>query len=110
MFYFQLYPESAVTATVALIGCWAVGGWTLLAGENTYGLGLLGGTLLGLVVGLYLLFNRVGRLEYPTFSSQPMAEEKPFRKDMVAPSGGYGIYYIRNGQRQSVPVPKGDHE
>ena len=110
MFYFQLYPESAVTATVALIGCWAVGGWTLLAGENTYGLGLLGGTLLGLVVGLYLLFNRVGRLEYLTFSSQPMAEEKPFRKDMVAATGGYGIYYIRNGQRQSVPVPKGDHE
>jgi uncharacterized membrane protein len=110
MFYFQLYPEAAGTATVALIGCWLVGGWTLLAGENTYGLGLLGGTLLGLVVGLYLLFNRVSKLEYLTFSSQPMAEEKPFTPEMLTESGGFGIYYIRNGERQNVPLPQGDEE
>lgn len=111
MFYFQLYPESAITAGVALIGCWVVGGWTLYAGENTYGLGLLGGTLLGLIVGFYLLFQKIQRLEYRTFSSQPMAEEKPFEPRMLAPSGGFGTYYIRNGAKQDVPkVHKGDKE
>ena len=111
MFYFQLYPESAITAGAALIGCLAVGGWTLFAGENTYGLGLLGGTLLGLVVGFYLLFSRIERLEYRTFSSQPMAEEKPFEPRMLAASGGFGTYYIRGGVKQDVPkFDKGDNE
>lgn len=109
MFYFQLYPEAAITASVALFGCLAVGAWTLKAGENTYGLGLLGGTLLGLAVGFYLLFNRINRLEYRTFSSQPMAEEKPFEPRMLADTGGFGIYYIRNGEKQDLAyTPKGD--
>lgn len=109
MFYFQLYPEAATTAATALVGCIVVGALTLKAGENTYGLGLLGGTLLGLAVGFYLLFNRIGRLEYRTFSSQPMAEEKPFEPRMLTPSGSFGIYYIRNGERVAVPrQPKGD--
>ena len=111
MFYFQLYPESAVTAGVAWVGCLLVGGWTIFAGENTYGLGLLGGTLLGLVVGFYLLFNRIDRLEYRTFSSQPMAEEREFEPRMLAANGGFGTYYIRNGVKQEVPIiNKGEKE
>lgn len=111
MFYFQLYPEAAITAGVALVGCLGVGTWTLYAGENTYGLGLLGGTLLGLVVGFYLLFNRINRLEYRTFSSQPMAEEKQFEPRMLGDTGGFGIYYIRDGKMQDVPKPrKGEKE
>ena len=111
MFYFQLYPEAAITAGVTLVGCLGVGVWTLYAGENTYGLGLLGGTLLGLALGFFLLFNRVGRLEYRTFSLQPMAEEKPFRPDMLAEGGGFGRYYIRNGKMLDVPnLVKGEEK
>lgn len=111
MFYFQLYPEAAMTAGITLFGCLAVGGWTLLAGENTYGLGLLGGTLIGLVVGFFLLFNRIGKLEYRTFSSQPMAEEKPFHPEMLGDTGGFGRYYIRDGKMIDQPISrKGDEE
>jgi len=109
MFYFQLYVESAITAGVALIGCLGVGAWTLYLGENTYGLGLLGGTLLGLAVGFYLLFTRISQLEYRTFSSQPMAEEVPFEPRMLTKSGNFGTYYIKDGKRLDVPDrSKGD--
>ena len=103
LFYFQFYKEAAVTSALALIGCLGAGVWTLYAGENTYGLGLLVGTLLGTIVGFYLLFDRLERLEFLTFSSQPMAEEQAFKSDMLADSGHFGRYLIRNGERITQP-------
>ena len=99
LFYFQFYREAATTAGIALMGSLLVGTWTLYAGENTYGLGLLGGTVMGLAAGFMLLFDRLERLEYITFSSQPMAEELPFEPRMLTENRNFGLYYIRDGKR-----------
>jgi uncharacterized membrane protein len=104
LFYFQFYREAAITSGVTLLGCLGTGAWTLVAGESTYGLGLLGGTLIGLVIGFSFLFDRLERLEYLTFSSQPMAEEIPFDRSMVSESGRFGTYWIRNGKAE-VAMP-----
>jgi uncharacterized membrane protein len=98
LFYFQFYREAFWTGLVALASVLLVGMWTLRAGPWAYGLGLGGGTLVGLLVGLVLLFDRLNRLEYITFSSQPMAEEIPFRQDMLADGGGFGTYKVRGGK------------
>jgi uncharacterized membrane protein len=104
LFYFQFYHEAALTSAFTLVGCLATGVWTLYAGESTYGLGLLGGTLVGLVAGFSLLFDRLERLEYLTFSSQPMAEEVPFEPSMVSDSGHFGTYWIRQGKAEVEPA------
>ena len=98
LFYFQFYREAAVTSGVALLGCLLTGAATLFLGESTYGLGLLGGTLVGLVTGFWYLFDRLERLEYLTFSCQPMAEELPFDSTMLTESGHFGTYWIRDGE------------
>jgi uncharacterized membrane protein len=108
LFYFQFYREAAITSGIALAGCLLTGAWTLQAGESTYGLGLLGGTLLGLVTGFWFLFDRLDRLEYLTFSGQPMAEEIPFDRSMVTSTGHFGVYWIRDGQ--TVVQPPQDQE
>lgn len=100
LFYFQFYKEACFTAAVAFAGVILGGAWTLFAGQKTYGLGLLIGTSIGLIVGMTLLFRKLQRLEYITFSSQPMAEELPFRQDMLATNGGFGTYIIRGGKTQ----------
>jgi uncharacterized membrane protein len=103
LFYFQFYREAALTSAVTLAASLLTSAWTLRAGESTYGLGLLGGTLAGLMVGLWLLFDRLQRLEYLTFSSQPMAEEVPFDRSMLCDSGLFGTYWIRDGKPEVDP-------
>lgn len=98
LFYFQFYREAALTSAATLLASILTSLWTLRAGESTYGLGLLGGTLVGLLVGFAFLFDRLQRLEYLTFSSQPMAEEIPFEPSMLTESGHFGTYWIRDGQ------------
>ena len=100
LFYFQFYKEACLTAMLSFV-CVVLGGlWTLseAGGPKTYGLGLLIGTTVGFVVGMSLLFRNLQRLEYITFSSQPMAEELPFREDMLVGEGGFGSYIIRGGK------------
>ncbi len=108
LFYFQFYREAALTSGLTLLGCIGTSLWTLQAGESTYGLGLLGGTGLGLVVGFALLFDRLERLEYLTFSGQPMAEELPFEPEMLTESGHFGAYWIRDGKTEvaAAGLPK----
>lgn len=98
LFYFQFYSEAFWTSLASFVTAVAVGVWTLQVGPWSYGLGLLGGTSAGLLVGMVLLFDRLKRLEYITFMSQPMGEEIPFRREMLADGGGFGIYKVRGGK------------
>lgn len=109
LFYFQFYREAAITAGITLFGCGSATVFTLKLGESAYGLGLLGGTLLGLAAGLAFLFDRLQRLEYLTFSEQPMAEELPFVAEMLTESGHFGTYWIRDGQTK-VDLTSGGKE
>jgi uncharacterized membrane protein len=97
LFYFQLYREALVSSVVTLLGSLAGALWTLHAGELYYGLGLLIGTSIGFAVALIWLLRQLDRLEYLTFSSQPMAEAVPFRPEMVGP-GGLGTWVLKDGQ------------
>ncbi len=99
LFYFQFYKEAFITSLTALVASLVMGWWTLAyGGEPTYGLGLLVGTGCGTAVGMSLLFQRLKVLEYLTFSSQPMAEELPFRSKMLTSNGQFGKYYRQGGK------------
>lgn len=103
LFYFQFYKEAFITSLTALVASVITGWWTLAyGGEPTYGLGLLVGTGCGMLVGMYLLFRRLKVLEYLTFSSQPMAEELPFRSKLLTANGKFGKYYLQGGKTLHV--------
>lgn len=110
LFYFQFYQEAAWTAGWTLVGCLGVSWWTLQVGEATYGLGLLAGCLVGTVLGFWFLFDRLQRLEYLTFTSQPMAEELPWEPSLATEEGLFGVYWLRDGQRKvpELELAKGD--
>ncbi len=100
LFYFQFYKEAMTTSAIALVGCLVTGFFTIWPKEQPdyFGFGLLVGTGIGLIIGLYWLFDRLSRLEYITFSSQPLAEEVPFRQDMLTSRGGFGKYIVQDGK------------
>ncbi|MCA9792435.1 MAG: exopolysaccharide Pel transporter PelG, partial [Candidatus Eremiobacteraeota bacterium] len=100
MFYFQFYKEAMFTSLIALVGSLGFGALTLWPTHHPdlYGFGLLGGTGIALVVGMFWLFDRLSLLDYITFSSQPLAEEVPFRQDMLTSRGGFGKTIVQNGK------------
>jgi len=99
LFYFQLYKEALWSSIVTFIGCLVGAFITLHYGQDYYGLGLLLGASLGCAAGYFTLFAQIDRLEYLTFSKQPMAEGIPFESSMMTPEGYLGKTLIRNGKR-----------
>ena len=98
LFYFQLYREALVSSVVTFVGCLVGAFITFHYGQDTYGLGLLLGATLGCAVGYYKLFAQIDRLEYLTFSKQPMAEGIPFVPEMMNSEGYLGKTILRDGK------------
>lgn len=101
LFYFQLYKEALISSLVTFGFCLVGAFLTLQGGIDTYGLGLLLGATMGCVVGYWKLFQQIDRLEYLTFSKQPMAEALPFQSSMVTSDGLLGHYIVKDGRRVS---------
>ena len=98
LYYFQLYREALWSSVVTFVGCLVGAFITFRYGQDSYGLGLLLGATLGCVVGYYKLFQQIDRLEYLTFSKQPMAEGIPFEPEMMTAEGYLGKTILRDGK------------
>lgn len=96
LFYFQFYRQALAASLVALAGSLLGGLISLKLGQLYYGLGLALGTGLGFLVGLGWLLRQMERLEYLTFTQQPMAERVPYRPDMWL-GDGLGNRVLREG-------------
>ena len=88
LLYYQAYYEVAVSALVLVLGNWLGAVASLYWGQGSHGLGLLVGSVLGLLLAYRYLLGVVRNLERITFMQQPMPGQLRLEKEEAATAFG----------------------
>ena len=75
--YFDLRPQAMATSFVFLLLNAGLAWWSVSHGIATYGVGYATAAFLSLILGYTLLHRSLERIDYITFTSQPIDEDRP---------------------------------
>ncbi|MDH3592065.1 MAG: exopolysaccharide Pel transporter PelG, partial [Planctomycetota bacterium] len=75
--YFDLRTQAAATSFVFLVLNGGLAWWSVTTGVESYGIGYALASFLSLLLGYQLLHRNLERLDYMTFTNQPIGGDRP---------------------------------
>lgn len=79
--YFDFRVAAFLTCLMFLVLNGSLGLWSISGGISTYGVGYALAALFSLAIGYVLLTKKIDRLNFMTFTGQPLSESDRVRKD-----------------------------
>jgi len=105
--YFDLRKEALFTSLAFFASNGALAWWSVSKGLATYGIGYAVASFFSLLLGYVLLHGRLERLDYLTFTSQPIdcpsrdaSDDKPLQEKELPPQGAADVPQLSTSSPQ----------